>query len=79
MRKILAVSFLLLILLVVMQDLALAQCSMCRTALESSEEGKALAQGLNKGILFLLFTPFMLFGTVSVFVYRSYQKRRRGL
>ena len=35
-----------------------AQCSMCRTALEGSEQGKLMAEKFNRGILFLLGAPF---------------------
>ena len=35
-----------------------AQCAMCRTALESSEQGRAMAVQFNRGILFLLGAPF---------------------
>jgi hypothetical protein len=35
-----------------------AQCSMCRTALEGSAEGRAMAEKFNLGILVLLGAPF---------------------
>lgn len=37
-----------------------AQCAMCRTTLAQSEEGKQVAEGLNRGIVFLLVIPALL-------------------
>lgn len=51
-----------------------AQCAMCRTALISSEEGAAMAEKFNKGILFLLGAPFSVALGVAIAMRRS---RRR--
>jgi len=53
-----------------------AQCAMCVTALENSPEGKAMAASFNNGILFLLVTPYAIFGTVGVVVFRAYRKKK---
>lgn len=37
-----------------------AQCAMCRTAIESSPEGRAMAAGFNQAILFLLAAPMLI-------------------
>jgi hypothetical protein len=50
-------------------------CAMCRTALESSPEGKTLAAGLANGILLMLVIPYGLMATFAYIVYRSYRKR----
>ncbi len=44
-----------------------AQCPMCKTSLEANRKDnqKAVGQGLNKGILYLLAMPFILVGTVG--------------
>ena len=44
-----------------------AQCPMCKTSLESNrkDDQKAVGQGLNKGILYLLARPVLLVGTVG--------------
>jgi len=46
---------------------ATAQCPMCKTSLEANrkDDQKAVGQGLNKGILYLLAMPFLLVGTVG--------------
>jgi len=50
-------------------------CAMCKTALEQSEEGRALAGSFNTGILFLMGVPYAMFGAVGVVVFRAYRKR----
>lgn len=54
---------------------AMAQCAMCRTSLAGSENGAALTQGLNSGILFLVSVPFLVTGLIGL---RIYWLNRRG-
>ena len=53
---------------------ALAQCSMCRTALEQNPEAAA---GFNRAILFLLAMPYTVFGSLAGYVLVSRRKRAR--
>ena len=48
---------------------------MCKTALESSPEGRFLASSFAHGILLLLFLPYVIFGTLTFAVYRAYRKK----
>lgn len=50
---------------------ALAQCAMCRTALESSAEGQLAAASFNHGILFLLAAPFLIVALIAVAMFRA--------
>ena len=52
-------------------DTVLAQCALCRTALESSPEGQAMAAGFNAGILFLLAAPFVIVATGVLMTLRA--------
>lgn len=52
---------------------ASAQCAMCVTALE--QNGGEMAAGFNRGILFLLGMPYLVFGAIGA---SWYLKRRRG-
>ncbi|MFQ5739930.1 MAG: hypothetical protein ACE5JX_13050 [Acidobacteriota bacterium] len=52
-----------------------AQCSMCKTALAVSAEGKALAHGFNQGILFLVTVPLLLFATLTLLILRARPKK----
>lgn len=51
-----------------------AQCAMCRTALEGSEQGRVMAVQFNRGILFLLGAPFAVAAGIGIAMFRS---RRR--
>ena len=65
-------------LILVFQASAWAQgCAMCRTALESSPEGKVLASSFAQGILMILFVPYTLFGVFGFIVYRAYRKKSK--
>ena len=62
--------------IMVLEPSAFAQgCAMCKTALESSPEGRFLASSFAHGILLLLFLPYVIFGTVSFAIYRAYRKK----
>ena len=52
-------------------------CAMCRSALESSPEGKVLASSFAHGILLLLFLPYIIFATISWVVYRAYRRKSK--
>jgi len=47
-----------------------AQCAMCRAVLES-EEGQVQAEGINKGIVYLMAFPYILVGGLGYFIYRK--------
>ena len=53
-------------------------CAMCKTALENSPEGRALAGSFNYGILFLMGIPYAMFCTAGVFIYRAYRRRAKN-
>lgn len=56
-----------------------AQCPMCKTALKSNQtnkKGATVGNGINKGILFLLATPYLLVGAAG-FAWYNYRKNRR--
>ena len=68
-----ALLFCLFSLLLGVQE-AMAQCAMCRTTIEnnvSQGEGTALGAGLNTGILFLLFAPYVVIAVVALFWYKK--------
>jgi hypothetical protein len=52
-----------------------AQCAMCRTALENSAEGQAVAGSFRHGILLLLAAPYLIFATVGFVIFRAYRKK----
>ena len=63
-------------MMITLESSAWAQgCAMCKTALESSPEGRLLAGSFAHGILLLLFLPYVIFATISLAVYRAYRKK----
>jgi hypothetical protein len=72
-----AVLLLAVVLITVIGELPVnAQCSMCRTALENSPEGRGMAASFNRGILLLLAVPYAIFGTVGVVVFRAHRRKQ---
>jgi hypothetical protein len=58
-------------------DLWAQGCAMCRAALESSPEGKAIAAGLARGILMMLVLPYGLMTIFGFVIYRAYRKKSK--
>lgn len=56
---------------------SIAQCPMCRTAVESGmdEEGNTKGRGLNDGIIYLLATPYLAVGIIGGLWYKSRKKK----
>ena len=55
---------------------AVAQCAMCRTTIENnvSAGDTSLASGLNLGIMYLFFAPYVIVGVIAFFWYRNSRK-----
>jgi len=56
----------------------IAQCPMCKAAVESAMKDKnnTKGKGLNKGILYLLSMPYLAIGIVGVVWYRNSKKKQ---
>lgn len=54
----------------------MAQCAMCRTTVENnvSAGDTSLASGLNLGIMYLFFAPYLVIGVIAYFWYRNSKK-----
>lgn len=70
-------TLLLFLGLLLVPELAEAQCSMCRAVLES-EADQSTAKGINDGILYLMIFPYLLIGGVGYFIYRSRKNKRKA-
>ncbi len=77
-KRFVLIGLLLIVFWAATQEPLRAQCAMCRTALLGSAEGRYLAQGFNRGILFLAGVPFLAIGIVSLLVFRSARCHRKG-
>src|SRR5262245_8215656 len=74
------IFFLMLFLMVaaMLNVSAFAQgCAMCKTALEQSPEGRAMAKSFDYGILFLMGFPYMMIGAAGIAIYRAYRAKSR--
>ena len=64
---------LLILLCLLFYDFIHAQCAMCRAVLESSEND-GMAEGINNGIVYLAFLPYLLVFFMIFFIYRKFKK-----
>ncbi len=58
-------------------EAALALCPMCKVSLTSSLEGQRLANGFNRGIVFLLSVPFLIVGTITLLILNARRRRMK--
>ncbi len=67
----------LLSVFVLMQVFSFSQCAMCKAVVESDMKGGGTAgENINSGIIYLMFIPYLLIGTVGYLIYRHYKKNR---
>ncbi len=62
------------LILLIFQVSSIAQCAMCRSTLVSNVsngDSTNFAAGLNTGILYLFFTPYILLGIIGYLWYRN--------
>lgn len=53
-----------------------AQCAQCAATIESNaKSGDKTANGLNKGILFLLAAPYLAVAAVGIVWYKKYRRK----
>ncbi len=78
MQKILVLAILFIAASLINESVA--QCPMCRSAVESAmqNEGNTVGLGLNKGILYLLATPYLLVALAGGIWYKKYRKPNNG-
>ncbi len=52
-----------------------AQCPMCKLSAEQNlKDGGTAGKGLNKGILYMLLTPYLVIGSIGFFWYKNRRK-----
>ncbi|PCJ26817.1 MAG: hypothetical protein COA97_05340 [Flavobacteriales bacterium] len=68
-----AVKKIVLFLVLISIELSVyAQCAMCKAVVESSGAGEEI----NNGIIYLMFIPYILIGTIGYFIYRHHKKNQ---
>ena len=53
-----------------------AQCAMCKAVLETNMQSgeEAVGKGINDGIVYIMFVPYLLLGLAGYFMYKNYLK-----
>jgi hypothetical protein len=71
--------FLLLGLFLIQIDLE-AQCAMCKAVLESNMQSgeDAVGKGINNGIMYIMFVPYLLLGVGGYLMYKYYLKPQQA-
>lgn len=70
-----SLPFILLLVVLLLPEVADAQCPMCRMTAESNlANGGNEGQGLNNGILYMLATPYLLIGLIGYVWWRNRRK-----
>ncbi len=73
--KVLMFSWSLMLAIAIMQPSA-AQCAMCSATAEAGvKDGNTEANGLNKGILYLLAAPYIAVAVVGYIWYKKYRRK----
>jgi hypothetical protein len=76
MQKVVKILSVLVLFLLLSHD-AQAQCAMCKAIAETSQQsGSNVADGLNAGIVYLMFFPYLLMGVVGFALYRSRKAKK---
>ena len=72
-------ALLFILVLFVGIEAADAQCAMCKAVLESNMQSgeEAVGRGVNDGIVYIMFVPYILMAVVGYVLYRHYKKTNR--
>lgn len=66
--------FTLMLLLILSTESVFAQCAMCKASLEAEiNSGGIGSNGINDGILYLMFIPYLLIGGVGFMMYKHFK------
>lgn len=56
-----------------------AQCAMCQATAETSRgAGSSVADGINKGVMYLFFTPYLIIGGIGFIWWRARRKAQQA-
>ncbi|MCX7649983.1 MAG: hypothetical protein N2050_05460 [Flavobacteriales bacterium] len=79
LKRALAIGILVLTLFLRPDEPLWAQCSVCRTSVENSEDpsGGNIARGINNGILYLMVIPYLFVAVTAVVVLRMRKRRQQ--
>lgn len=73
-------SLLLTLLLLVVAHFAFSQCAMCtEIADQSSQNGNSAGDGINKGVLYLFLSPYLIVATIGFIWWRSRRRAQQDM
>ena len=77
--KAIRIVFVLVITTLVSEEPVLAQCAMCRATLENniSNGNAGIAAGINFGIMYLFFAPYLAVAVIAYMWYRTSKANAR--
>ncbi len=79
MKQGLKVVFLVAIILLI-AHVGFSQCAMCtEVADEASKNGSSAGDGINKGVLYLFLSPYLIVGTIGFIWWRSRRRAQEEL
>lgn len=78
-KMFLHISILVLLLVVFSTDVE-AQCAMCKAVLESNMQSgeDAMGKGINKGIIYIMFIPYIIMAVAGYFTYKHIKKTNQA-
>jgi hypothetical protein len=63
------------LLLLAASSPAFSQCAMCAGQVETAHSaGSSVAEGVNKGVLYIFMMPYLITGTIAYFWWRTRKK-----
>ena len=79
MNKAFKIVFLTVLILLI-AHVAFPQCAMCtEVADEASKNGNSAGDGINKGVLYLFLSPYLIVGTIGFILWRSRRKAQQDM
>ena len=77
MKKVLLLTSFIVLNLIV-STASFAQCAMCKATVENGLQNgtSKIGSGLNTGILYLMVIPYILFGVIGFYWYKSSKKEK---
>ena len=68
------------LLLLVVAHAAFSQCAMCtEIADEATKNGNTAGDGINKGVLYLFLSPYLIVATIGFIWWRSRRKAQQAI
>ena len=69
-----------MVLILAVAHVAYSQCAMCtEVADEATKNGSSAGDGINKGVLYLFLSPYLVVGTIGFIWWRSRRKAQQAM